>query len=79
MGQKNTFFAKQTGEVVENKEKWPKSKPEQTGKQSGEVVENTWLWKKRTGTNRKTKLPILLKSLETLKINPKTNRSLPEG
>ncbi|HET9179602.1 MAG TPA: hypothetical protein VFQ24_14690 [Terriglobia bacterium] len=41
MGQKNTFFEKQTGEVVEKKEKLPKNKPERTGKQSGEVVENT--------------------------------------
>ena len=32
-----------------------------TGKRSGEVVENTWLWKKRTGTNLRTNLPILLK------------------
>ncbi|HET9178538.1 MAG TPA: hypothetical protein VFQ24_09305 [Terriglobia bacterium] len=67
MGQKNTFFEKQTGEVVEKKEKWPKNKPEQTGKQSGEVIENTCLWKKRTGTNLKTKLPILLKTLESQK------------
>ncbi|HET9179868.1 MAG TPA: hypothetical protein VFQ24_16055 [Terriglobia bacterium] len=61
---KNTFFEKQTGEVVENKEKWSKNKPEQTGKQSGEVVENTCLWKKQTGNKPKTKLPISLKALE---------------
>ncbi|HET9180411.1 MAG TPA: hypothetical protein VFQ24_18795 [Terriglobia bacterium] len=79
MGQKNTFFEKRTGEVIENKGKLPKNEPETNLKRSGEVVENTCLWKKRTGTNRKTKLPILLKTLETLKIKPKTNRSFSEG
>ncbi|HET9179079.1 MAG TPA: hypothetical protein VFQ24_12045 [Terriglobia bacterium] len=74
MGQKNTFFEKQTGEVVEKKEKWPKNKPEQTGKQSGEVIENTCLWKKRTGTNLKTKLPILLKTLEGQKADSNMGR-----
>jgi hypothetical protein len=48
VGQKNTFFKKQTGEVIDNKESELKNKPEQTGKQSGEVVENTFLWKKRS-------------------------------
>jgi hypothetical protein len=38
---KNTFFKKQTGEVIENKGSGEKNKPEQTEKQSGEVVENT--------------------------------------
>ena len=41
MGQKNTFFEKQSGEVAENKGPELENKPEQTGKQSGEVVENT--------------------------------------
>ena len=70
MGQKNTFFEKQSGEVAENKESGLKNKPEQTGKQRGEVVENTCLWKKQTGTNLKTKLPILLKMLEDQKNGP---------
>jgi hypothetical protein len=38
---KNTFFQKQSGEVIENKGLATKNKAEQTGKQSGEVVENT--------------------------------------
>ncbi|HET9179309.1 MAG TPA: hypothetical protein VFQ24_13205 [Terriglobia bacterium] len=41
MGQKNTFFEKRTGEVVENKGKLPKNEPETNLKQSGEVIENT--------------------------------------
>ena len=41
-----------------------------TGKRSGEVVENKYLWKKQTGTNRKTKLPISLKILESEKTSP---------
>jgi len=46
--QKNTFFQKRTGEVIENKGSGPKNEPDRTGKRSGEVVENTYLWKKRT-------------------------------
>jgi hypothetical protein len=46
---KNTFFKKQSGEVVENKGKSYITSQKQTEKQSGEVVENTWLWKKQTG------------------------------
>jgi hypothetical protein len=45
---KNTFFKKQSGEVVDNKGSATKNKAEQTEKQSGEVVENTYLWKKQT-------------------------------
>ncbi|HET9178779.1 MAG TPA: hypothetical protein VFQ24_10535 [Terriglobia bacterium] len=75
MGQKNTLFEKRTGEVVENKEKWPKNKPERTGKRSGEAVENTYLWKKRTENEPKTKLPILLKINNGEKSGPKTNRA----
>ncbi|HET9178652.1 MAG TPA: hypothetical protein VFQ24_09895 [Terriglobia bacterium] len=41
MGQKNTFFEKRTGEVVENKGKLPKNEPETNLKRSGEVVEST--------------------------------------
>jgi len=41
VGQKNTFFKKQSGEVAENTGLATKNKPEQTEKQSGEVVENT--------------------------------------
>jgi hypothetical protein len=48
VGQKNTIFKKQSGEVVDNKRSAPKNKPEQTEKQSGEVVENTYLWKKQS-------------------------------
>ncbi|MGA8182047.1 MAG: hypothetical protein WB819_00210 [Terriglobia bacterium] len=48
VGQKNTFFKKQSGEVTDNKGLDLKNKPEQTGKQSGEVVENTYLWKKQS-------------------------------
>ncbi|HET9178115.1 MAG TPA: hypothetical protein VFQ24_07130 [Terriglobia bacterium] len=40
MGQKNTFFAKQSGEDIENKGKGYMDSQKQTGKQSGEVVEN---------------------------------------
>ncbi|TAM80538.1 MAG: hypothetical protein EPN47_14850 [Acidobacteria bacterium] len=49
MGQKNSFFEKRTGEVVENTGSGPKNEPERTGKRSGEVVENTRGLKKRTG------------------------------
>jgi hypothetical protein len=45
---KNTFFKKQSGEVIDNKGLALKNKPKQTQKQSGEVVENTYLWKKQT-------------------------------
>jgi hypothetical protein len=48
VGQKNTFFKKQTQEVIENKWSGPKNKPKQSQKQSGEVVENIILWKKQT-------------------------------
>jgi hypothetical protein len=61
MGQKNTFFEKRTGEVIENTGSGLKNEAERTGKRSGEVVEKTGLLKKRTGTNRKTNLPMLLK------------------
>jgi hypothetical protein len=47
-GRKNTFFEKQTGEVVENKGSALKNEPERTEKQSGEVIENTYLWKKQS-------------------------------
>ena len=48
VGQKNTFFEKRTGEVIDNKGLSTKNEPKRTGKRSGEVVENTFLWKKRT-------------------------------
>jgi len=38
---KNTFFKKQSGEVIDKKGSGLKNKAEQTEKQSGEVVENT--------------------------------------
>jgi len=38
---KNTFFAKRTGEVIENKGNGYIGSQKQTGKRSGEVVENT--------------------------------------
>ncbi|TAM83863.1 MAG: hypothetical protein EPN47_03365 [Acidobacteria bacterium] len=41
VGQKNTFFKKRTGEVIENKGSRLKNEPERTEKRSGEVVENT--------------------------------------
>jgi hypothetical protein len=44
---KNTFFRKQTGEVIDNTGSAPKNKPEQTEKQSGEAVENTFLLKNK--------------------------------
>ena len=47
-GTKNTFFKKQSGEVIDNKGLANKNKPEQTEKQSGEVVENTSLLKKQS-------------------------------
>ncbi|MGA8185194.1 MAG: hypothetical protein WB819_16310 [Terriglobia bacterium] len=55
VGQKNTFFKKQSGEVTENKGLATKNKAEQTQKQSGEVVENTFLWKKQTQNKPKNK------------------------
>src|SRR5690242_7734715 len=65
MGQKRCYFEKRTGEVIDSKEKWPKTNRTRTGKRSGEVIENAHLWKKRTEnepkTNSETKLPILLK------------------
>jgi hypothetical protein len=43
---KNTFFEKQSGEVIDNNRSCLKNKAEQTGKQSGEVIENIrWLKK----------------------------------
>jgi hypothetical protein len=45
---KNTFFKKQSREVVESKRSALKNKPKQTQKQSREVVENTYLWKKQS-------------------------------
>jgi hypothetical protein len=46
--EKNTFFKKQSREVIENKGSGTKNKPKQTQKQSREVFENTFLWKKQT-------------------------------
>jgi hypothetical protein len=48
VGQKNTFFEKQSREDNENKGLAMKNKPEQTQKQSREVVENTFLLKKQS-------------------------------
>jgi ribosomal protein L21E len=39
VGQKNTFFEKQTGEVIENKGNAYITSQKQTEKQTGEVVE----------------------------------------
>ena len=39
--QKEYFFEKLTGEVVENKGSCPEREPDRTGTRSGEVVENT--------------------------------------
>jgi len=61
MGQKKSFFQKRTGKVIENKGSDPKTNLKRTGKRSGEVVENISVHKKRTGTNRKTNLAMLLK------------------
>ncbi|TAM82970.1 MAG: hypothetical protein EPN47_06860 [Acidobacteria bacterium] len=62
MGQKNSFFKKRAGEVVENTGSAPKNEPERTEKRSGEVIENTWLLKKRTGNEPETKRAMLLKT-----------------
>jgi hypothetical protein len=67
VGQKNTFFQKRTGEVIENKGKDYIDSRKRTGKRSGEVVENTFLWKKRTG-NEATDL------VEKTRGSKKTNR-----
>ncbi|TAM81497.1 MAG: hypothetical protein EPN47_12125 [Acidobacteria bacterium] len=65
MGQKNSFFKKRTGEVVENKGSASKNEPERTGKRSGEVVENTLLRKKRTENEPELKAAMLLKIQES--------------
>jgi hypothetical protein len=50
VGQKKSFFEKQTEEVTENKGESPKNKPKQTGNKATELVENNrWAQK----TNRK--------------------------
>jgi hypothetical protein len=72
---KNSFFEKRTGEVIENTGKGYIDSQKRTEKRSGEVVENTYLWKKRTENEPKTKLPMLLKTLEGQKNEPKTNRN----
>jgi len=70
VGQKNTLFKKQTGEVIDNKGLATKNKPEQTEKQSGEVVENMFLWKKRTANEAAD----VVDYKGWLKNEPKTNR-----
>ena len=70
------FFAKRTGEVAENKGKGYINSHKQTGKQSGEVAENRFLWKKRTGTNRKTNLPMLLKTEDSKNFPAATQSSI---
>jgi hypothetical protein len=45
---KNTFFEKQSGEVIDNTRSSPENKAEQTEKRSGEVVENTRRLKKQS-------------------------------
>ncbi|TAM82489.1 MAG: hypothetical protein EPN47_07445 [Acidobacteria bacterium] len=76
MGQKNSFFKKRTGEVIENTGSGPKNEPKRTGKRSGEVVENTYPLKKRTENEAETKLAMSLKIQGGEKNEVEANRKI---
>ena len=73
---KNTFFEKQSREVIEKNRSGLKNKPKQTQKQSREVIENTYLWKKRTQNEPKNGPGQVVENKASRKTN---RRTLAEG
>ena len=72
---KDVIFQKRTEEVIENKGSGLKTNRKRTEKRSGEVVENIRVHKKRTETNLKTNLAMLLKIKGSEKNEPEQNSS----